>query len=98
MPPPRRLQLHGPELREVIGNQQLREQREREEARTDDHQTRHRAALESQVERGAEALLGGFGDAHVRLHRDAHAHDAGGGARHRADHEARRHPATEDDQ
>jgi len=31
-------------------------------------------------------------------HRDAHAHDAGRGARHRADHEACRHPDAERDQ
>ena len=55
------------------------------------------AGAERDVEGGFQARHGGLGGAHVRPHRNVHADVAGHARKHRADHEAARHPQPQRD-
>jgi hypothetical protein len=62
----------------------------REQAEPHDEQSRHRTALEREIERRGDAAARRFGGADVRAHRDDHADEAGCAREHGADHESDR--------
>ena len=109
MPPPRRAKTEisePPKARPTSASGSClpaacmheRDRRQREEARADHHQAGDGAALEGQVEGAPEAGAGRLGHAQVGAHRHVHADEAGRGAGQRADQEAERVPAAEQQQ
>jgi hypothetical protein len=80
---------HAPAVR--AGARQVHEEaRHRDEAESHHQQPGDRAALEGDVERGADAVARGFRRAHVGAYRNVHADVAGGARGDRADEEADR--------